>query len=71
MKCKNVDNAFSLEHYFFRHTALHRAVLSDSVGSARAFSGLADPTHLPNNQGLTPLMLAAMNGFDHTLKVSY
>lgn len=40
-------------------TALHYCVQNKSAPSAEAFIGIRDMTHLPNDQGRTPLMEAA------------
>lgn len=50
-------------------TALHYAVQSNSPASIRAFVQLPELTHLPDNEGRTPLMTAALNAFDQIVKV--
>ena len=40
-------------------TALHYCVQNKSVSSTEAFVGVKDMTHLPSNEGRTPLMEAA------------
>ena len=50
-------------------TALHYAVENNSLASLRAFAELADVTHIPNNDGKTPLMIAAQNGFDQAVEI--
>ena len=40
-------------------TALHYSVKVNSTSSIQAFVTMSELTHLPNNQGLTPLMEAA------------
>ena len=53
-----------------RLTALHYAVQNNSLSSLKAFAKLPEVTHLPDNDGRTPLMVAAMNGFDEALTVN-
>ena len=53
-----------------RLTALHYAVQSNSHFSLQVFARLPEITHLPDNDGRTPLMVAALNSFDQALKVS-
>lgn len=50
-------------------TALHYAVENNSLASLRAFAELTDLTHIPDNNGRTPLMVAAQNGFDQAVDI--
>lgn len=49
-------------------TALHYAVENNSLASLRAFAELSDLTHIPDNSGRTPLMVASQNGFDQAVE---
>ena len=35
----------------------------------KAFAELTDITHIPDNNGRTPLMVAAQGGFDQTVEI--
>ena len=50
-------------------TALHYAVENNSLASLRAFAELSDLTHIPDNNGRTPLMVASQNGFDQAVEI--
>ena len=50
-------------------TALHYAVENNSLASLRAFADIADLTHIPDNSGRTPLMVAAQNGYDQAVEI--
>jgi ankyrin repeat protein len=50
-------------------TALHYCVQNKSVSSAEAFVGVRDMTHLPNNEGRTPLMEAAASNVPEIVRV--
>ena len=50
-------------------TALHYSVENNSLASLRAFAELTDVTHIPDNDGKTPLMVAAQNGFDQAVEI--
>ena len=50
-------------------TALHYAVENNSLASLRAFAELSDLTHIPDNIGRTPLMVAAQNGFNQAVEI--
>ena len=50
-------------------TALHYAVESNSLASLKAFAELTNLTHIPDNSGRTPLMVAAQGGFDQTVEI--
>ena len=50
-------------------TALHYAVQNESVPALNAFSQVPDLAHLPNNEGKTPLMVAAENGSKEAVEI--
>lgn len=50
-------------------TALHYAVETNVIDTLKAFAGLTDMTHLPDNEGRTPLMMATISGADMAVEV--
>lgn len=64
-------NAQAVDSYidFQGLTALHYAVENNSLASLKAFAELTDITHIPDNNGRTPLMVAAQGGFDQTVEI--
>ena len=50
-------------------TALHYAVEANILESLKVFVQLSEMTHLPDNDGRTPLMMAAINGYDRAVEV--
>ena len=50
-------------------TALHYAVENNFLASVKAFAELTDITHIPDNNGRTPLMVATQGGFDQTVEI--
>lgn len=50
-------------------TALHYCVRNLSVSSMEPFTSIRDLTHLPNNEGRTPLMEAAATDFPEAVQL--
>jgi len=50
-------------------TALHYCIQSKSTPSVEAFVGSSEMTHLPNNEGRTPLMEAAASGYHEAVQL--
>lgn len=50
-------------------TALHYTVQKNSTASIEAFLSMKELTHLPNNEGRTPLMAAAANASSKAVRL--
>lgn len=50
-------------------TALHYSVQNKSTSCVKAFVRMGEMTHLPNNEGMTPLMEAAANDAPSIVKL--
>lgn len=50
-------------------TALHYCIRNQSVSSVEPFTSSRDLTHLPNNEGRTPLMEAAASDFPEAVQL--